>query len=137
MTLEEMYKRVPKVKPARRKKPSDEEHQLQVMCVKWFRYRFPRLRKNLFAVPNGGRRDAITGARMKAEGVLSGVSDLLLLKSNRFYHGLCIEMKTAKGVQSDSQKDWEYHISQHGYKYVVCRSVGDFRREVESYLSEV
>lgn len=32
-----------------------------------------------FAVPNGGRRDAKTGARMKYEGVVRGVADLILL----------------------------------------------------------
>ena len=58
----------------------DEEHRLQSACVRWFRYQFPALAHSLFAVPNGGRRDAATGARLKDEGVLAGVSDLVLLQ---------------------------------------------------------
>lgn len=121
----------------RRKAPADEEHQTQVACVNWFRYAYPGLRGRLFAVPNGGRRDAVTGAKLKAEGVIPGVADLILLKSNRFYGALLVEMKTAKGRQSQSQRVWQADVSQHGeYKYVVCRSLQDFVREVEDYLKD-
>jgi hypothetical protein len=41
---------------------------------------FPTMRHNLFAVPNGGYRTKTTAALMKAEGQLSGVADLILLK---------------------------------------------------------
>lgn len=135
MTLEELYNKVPKVKPSYRLKSKDEEHKLQCMCVKWFRYRYPKLYHNLFAVPNGGKRDAVTGARLKAEGALAGVSDLVLLKPNRFYHALLIEMKTQKGVLSENQKRWSGRIVEDGYKYVVCRSLEEFRKEVEGYLN--
>ena len=64
---------------------SEEEHHLQCECVRYFNLRYPHLKGRLFAVPNGGRRDAITGAKLKAEGVVPGVSDLILLKSNRHY----------------------------------------------------
>ena len=57
----------------------NDEHSIQVACVTWFRYEYPTLSKRLFAVPNGGRRDAVTGARLKAEGVIAGVADLILL----------------------------------------------------------
>ena len=56
----------------------DAEHRLQCACVRWFRYQYPHHASLLFAVPNGGRRDAVTGARLKAEGVVAGVADLLL-----------------------------------------------------------
>ena len=81
-----------------RKKPKDEEHKLQVSMVNWFRLKYPSMRHNLFAVPNGSRRDAVTGARLKAEGVLAGVADLILLKSNRYYGAMLIETKTKKGT---------------------------------------
>lgn len=121
---------------ARRKKPDDDEHRLQCACVKAFRYKYPKLRHNLFAVPNGGRRDKITGARLKAEGVVAGVSDLILLKSSRHYGALLIEMKTPKGRQQESQKEWERLITADGYKYVVCRSVKQFLDEIGRYLVE-
>lgn len=119
-----------------RKKPDDEEHRIQCECVRAFRYKYPKLRHNLFAVPNGSRRDKITGAKLKAEGVLAGVADLILLKSNGKYGALLIEMKTPTGRQQESQKEWERLISQDGYKYVICRSVDNFLSEVEQYLGE-
>ena len=110
------------------------ESQLQKSCVMWFRVQFPRLRPLLFAVPNGGARSAITGAILKSEGVLAGVADLLLLVPNKKYHGLCIEMKTAKGRQSTTQKEWEKAVTLQGYKYIVCRSFTDFVKEINNYL---
>lgn len=117
-----------------RQKPSDEEHRIQVECVRWFRLQYPKLRNMLFAVPNGSIRDKITGARLKAEGVTPGVADLLLLIPNRFYGCLAVEMKTAKGRQSDTQKAWEAEMFTHGNKYVVCHNFDEFKAEIEEYL---
>ena len=119
-----------------RKRPSDEEHRIQCACVQWFRYQHPECRHNLFAVPNGGRRDKTTGAKMKAEGVLAGVADLILLKSNANHGALLIEMKTRIGRQADTQREWQRLIERDGYKYVVCRSLEDFIREVDTYLQD-
>lgn len=131
MTLEEMIKRQTKS----RKHPSDEEHRIQCACVRWFSLQYPHLKGRLFAVPNGGRRDATTAAKLKSEGVVAGVADLILLKSNHEYGALLIEMKTMKGRQSDSQKAWQLNLcSEDEYKYVVCRSLDDFKREVNGYL---
>ena len=92
------------------------------------------MKHNLFAVPNGARRDRVTGAKLKAEGVLAGVADLILLKSNRYYGALLIEMKTVKGRQSETQRQWQTAITADGYKYVVCRSLEEFISEVTEYL---
>lgn len=120
-----------------RKRPSDEEHRIQCACVRWFNYQYPKLRGRLFAVPNGGRRDATTAAKLKAEGVVAGVADLILLKSNLNYGALLIEMKTLKGRQRDSQKAWQNIVcADSEYKYVVCRSFDDFKREVDDYLNK-
>lgn len=123
------------VKPAR-KRPRHEEHSLQAACVRWFRLRHPKMRHNLFAVPNGGWRTEGEAARLKDEGVLAGVSDLILLKGNRFYGALLIEMKTATGRQSAAQREWQGCITTDGYKYVVCRSLDEFAEEVEAYLAD-
>lgn len=117
------------------RKPKDEEHRIQCACVRWFRLQYPQLNGRLFAVPNGGRRDVTTAAKLKAEGVIAGVSDLILLKSNHDYGALLIEMKTLKGRQRDSQKQWQNLVcADEEYKYVVCHSFDDFKREVDDYL---
>nr|DAV37229.1 MAG TPA: Nuclease [Caudoviricetes sp.] len=119
------------------KKYSDEEHRIQCSCVQWFSLQYPKLVYRLFSVPNGGRRDKITAAKLKNEGVLPGVADLILLKPNSQYGALLIEMKTAKGRQSDSQKEWQSDLcSLDEYKYVVCLSLDDFMREIKDYLND-
>lgn len=120
-----------------RKHPSDREHRLQCACIRWFKLQYPQYAHNLFAVPNGSKRDAVTAARLKEEGVLAGVSDLILLKSNRFYGALLIEMKTDKGRQSPAQKEWETRITADGYKYVVVRSLEEFIKVVTDYLKDI
>lgn len=60
-----------------------------------------------FTVPNGGKRDAKTGARMKYEGAVRGVADLILLIPKKGWASLCIEMKTPKGTQSEHQRTWQ------------------------------
>lgn len=136
MTFDEMVELQQKSKTGR-KKHRDLEHKLQCQMVKWFRMQYPNMKHNLFSVPNGGRRDEVTAAKMKAEGALAGVSDLILLKSNRFYGALLIETKTQTGKQSDKQKEWQQKITNDGYKYVVVRSLDDFMREVKQYLSYI
>ena len=111
-----------------------EESKLQIMCVKWFRFNYPKYARLLFAVPNGGRRSLITAKILKAEGVLSGVADLVLLKPTEKYHGLCIEMKIKPNKQSAFQKDWQKDIEENGFKYVVCYSFEDFEAKIKEYL---
>ena len=133
-TFDEMMSRMKK-ESGIRKHHNDEEHRIQCACVHWFSLQYPKLKGRLFAVPNGGRRDEITGARLKAEGVVAGVADLILLKSNRDYGALLIEMKTRKGRQRETQKIWQNIVcADDEYKYVVCRSIDDFKREVDDYL---
>ena len=115
----------------------DPEHRLQCACVRWFRYQYPELSSLLFAVPNGGRRDPVTGARLKAEGVVAGVSDLILFLPSDKHHALCIEMKTPKGRQSPSQKEWQQQVERYGYRYEVIRDFLEFEKLVKSYIQEV
>lgn len=119
-----------------RRKPKSEEHNIQASCVKWFRNQYPQLRNILFAVPNA-RRSARNGEYMKEEGMLSGVADLILLKSNRFYGALCIEMKKPGEYQRPVQKEWQKECEAAGNKYVVVRSLEEFIEVVNGYLAEI
>lgn len=110
------------------------ESNIQIACVRWFRYQYQDLARLLFSVPNGGARNAVTASIMKAEGVVPGVADLLLLVPRSGWHGLAIEMKTAKGRQSDYQKEWEQEVTAQGYKYVVIRSFEAFKDCITDYL---
>lgn len=116
------------------KKHNDEEHRIQTACVEWFRLSHPKYQNLLFAIPNGGRRDAVTGRKMKEEGVLAGVADLFLALASNGKHGLFIEMKTRKGTQQQSQKDFEKNVTKQGYEYSICRSLDEFSKVIETYL---
>lgn len=113
----------------------NEESRIQQGCVRWFRYQYPQLTRLLLAVPNGGRRDKVTASILKAEGVVAGVADLILMVPASGYHALCIEMKTAKGRQSPEQKEWQSEVEAKGYKYAVCRNVDDFIDTVVNYIN--
>ena len=111
----------------------DEEHTMQCSCVYWFRLAHPDMALRLVAVPNGGARDVVTGAKLKAEGVVAGVADLVLFVKRGQYGALCIEMKTRTGRQSESQKQWQRAI-EGDYCYMVCRSFDEFRNIIDKYL---
>lgn len=124
---------------------NQDEHNLQSACVQWFNLQHRDLRGLLFAVPNGGARSKATAGKLKAEGVVPGVADLILLVPRCFkahddegwyntIHALCIEMKTAKGRQSPEQKAWQAIVEAEGYRYAVCRSFDDFTRTINEYL---
>ena len=123
----------------------EEEHNIQAACVRWFNLQWPQYRGLLFAVPNGGARSKATAGKLKAEGVVPGVADLILLvpkcvkahDDEGWYntiHALCIEMKTAKGRQSPEQKEWQANVESKGYKYAVCHSLDEFMAVVNVYL---
>lgn len=115
-----------------------------MMCVRWFRLQYPELAPLLFAVPNGGKRNAREAERFKAEGVTAGVADLLLLKPYYGYanddppssHALCIEMKWGKGRQSEHQRAWQEAVTAQGYRYEVVRSFEDFQALIQEYIGK-
>ena len=124
-------------KVTRRSRPSHPESRLQCSCVQWFRLQHPDKRLLLFAVPNGGFRIASEAARLYAEGVVPGVSDLIYLEPRGGYGALCIEMKTTLtgSRQSDRQKEWQKAVEAVGIRYVICRTLEEFIKAVEDYLA--
>lgn len=114
-------------------KVANTEHELQVQCVQWFRWVYPK--EIIMAIPNGGYRTKTTASIMKAEGQLAGVPDLFVPAARGDYHGLWIEMKNGKaGHLSDAQKAMHQKLTEKGYKVVTCRDSITFRDEVSKYL---
>lgn len=99
------------------------EDQLQAECFQWHWNNFPKERGLLFHV-NQKARNAIEGNRMKAMGVVPGVSDLIWLSPLGI---IFIEMKTEKGMQSDDQKRFQIQVENLGHKYIICRSFSQFQ----------
>ena len=108
-----------------------QESQLQQMCVRYFRYVYPQYL--IYAVPNGGFRNAIEAKRLKAEGVLAGVADLtVLLPQGKI---LYIEMKVKGNKQTDNQKEFQQKAEALGYKYYVCYSFDELKAIIEKELT--
>lgn len=122
---------------AQRRKPHHYESRLQQSCKAWFDMQFPKLAKLLFAVPNGGYRDGFEAKIMKAEGVVAGVADMILLIPRQGFGSLCIEFKTnigRVGKQSEQQREWQAVTEMWGNKYVVIRTFEGFQSVIYDYL---
>lgn len=121
---------------------NDYEHQHQVAFFQLVELKlmkkYPFLDKLLFSVPNGGHRSKSQAGKLKAEGVKSGVSDIILLYPSRGYNSLCIEMKHGKNKQSKEQLLFEDRVTKHSksYYYVAYSSQEAFKL-LGWYLNEV
>lgn len=126
------------VRRARTKRPPacPTESQEQKALFEWWR-RTPYARFFvMYHIPNGGRRDAITGARMKAEGVAAGVPDIFLAVPWRGFGGLYIELKRQKGgTLSEAQESMIARLREAGYRAEVCKGWQAARGVIENYLT--
>lgn len=121
-----------------------EEDENQRALIKWATLATPRIPQLalLFAVPNGGRRDAREAARLKGTGVKAGVPDLLLPYGYEIIanglrghcNGLAIEMKSAKGRVTPEQSKWHDMLRGAGWQVNVCRSWMEAREVICAYL---
>ena len=90
----------------------------------------------LFAIPNGGARSAVTGARLKAEGAVAGIPDLFLACPRGRAHGLFVEMKRAAGGRVDkAQQIAMALLESQGYECAVCRGFQAARERIEAYMA--
>jgi hypothetical protein len=101
------------------------EDLLQQKCVTWFKNEYQMHGKGLiFSVPNGGFRNAVEAKKLKATGVMAGVSDLIVLFPNKAYF---IELKDGnKGFQSESQMLFESKVKELGFEYYLVRNFDQF-----------
>lgn len=117
--------------------PVPKESQEQIWLFDWCRYasiKYPEL-DLLYHIPNGGSRNKIEAARLKAQGVKAGVPDLFLPAAKGDYHGLYIELKRQKhGTLSADQKQWIERLRQAGYRVEVCKGFQEAANVIESYL---
>lgn len=122
---------------AARAKSRDLEHGEQVVVINWWSYAcgtydLPEIA--LFAIPNGGKRGMITGARLKAEGVRAGVSDLFLAVARGVWHGAFCELKAEKGRLSESQESFMVDMAVLGYRTEVCYGADESIEFIKQYL---
>lgn len=104
------------------KKPEAKQQARLVAALrrKWSTIADLNQRPIVFAVPNGGSRDAREGANLKTQGVLAGIPDLgILCPGGRT---VWIEMKAEGGRVSAMQVSLHPHISALGFDMIVAYS---------------
>lgn len=115
------------------------EHEEQKAVMKWaaiMSNQYPVLRL-LHAIPNGGPRNPVTAARLKAEGVKAGVPDLCLPVARQGYHAFYIELKRRKGGQvKPEQKQWIEDLQAQGNRVDVCRGFDEAIKALLDYLNQ-
>lgn len=113
------------------------EHQEQAAVVEWLQY------NNIvhFSCPNANNMSASNrtkairvASKMKKEGVVKGVSDLVILSYKKV---LFLEMKRIKGsVTSDEQKEWMAKCLELGHDAIICKGADEAIEAIKTWLKE-
>lgn len=102
------------------------EHIIQKSIVRWFRKEYPE-----YIIFSTNNEACYRNSYFLESGVLQGVSDLVVILPNKV---LFVELKTERGKQSKSQKEFEVKINSIGYEYYIIRSLEDFKELIMSNL---
>ena len=100
------------------------EARLSQDCFTWHWNNYPTQRGQLFIIHNNPR-NAVDGARLKAQGLVAGVADMCYLTNEG--KPVFIELKLPKGVQSKNQKWWESVCYSVNVQYFIVRSLDQFK----------
>jgi len=109
------------------------EERIQAECFKWAWNTFPDLRRQLFHIPNGGRRSKVEAMRFQAMGVIAGVPDLCLVVNDG--HSYFFEIKGSSTAVSPAQKKLHALWKSKNIPIVVCRTLQEFQHEFLKVLS--
>lgn len=113
----------------------DLEQEALFEWAQMYAHRYPELAL-MYHIPNGGKRDRITAAKLKRQGVKPGVPDICLPVPRCGFHGLYIELKDRGGRASSAQEEWILALEAQGYRAVICVGWREASDEIHAYLSE-
>ena len=96
------------------------EYDIHTQTVEYLHALGPQLKGYFFHVPNAGKHHVRYRQKLKRLGVKAGVPDLLfVVPGGRM---ACIELKSEKGKQSKSQKNFQKICESFEVPYVLARS---------------
>lgn len=124
-------------KPKRR--PIQREALEQKVFISKIKSWHPEIYEYLFAIPNGGKRNAFEANNLKLEGVKAGVSDLFLALPINGYPGLWIELKQkdkSKAKLTKEQKEWLERMDKVGYATAVAYGCDDAYEKLIGYIQQ-
>ena len=128
LTLEELRAMLPN------KKGKRPEEVLQAEIIRWYRSQYPEHHPMYYLLVSNDNNaiSAQQGMKAKAQGRVAGVADLTFYKPGG--QPILIELKTPTGRQSPDQKKWQKAVENAGYRYVIVRSLEDFKKIIEQHL---
>ena len=89
-----------------------------------------------FHIANGGSRNKIEAARLKAQGGKAGIPDIFIPVARQGFHGLFIELKRrAGGRLSEVQKEVIPQLREQGYLVEVCEGWNEAADLIERYMT--
>jgi len=117
------------------------EHDEQVLVVDYLHKAYPNVL--FFSVPNGAtlssgdrRLAAIRMNMLKKEGLLPGVSDIIIFEPRGGYSAMALEMKDVSGGNgaSDNQLHFIREFEQRGGFGVIADGFDDAKQRLDDYL---
>ena len=109
------------------------ESKIQQVAIMEIWNKLPQTRLCLFHIPNGMFSNAREGAKFKAQGVISGVPDLVFVWNGETHY---IEVKCEKGVLSKNQIALHQKWMEQGVSVNVMRSSEEIIRFVTELVSQ-
>lgn len=86
-----------------------------------------------FHCPNGGSRNCIEAAKLKAMGVKAGIPDCMILDQRRGYSGLAIELKVGYNKPSPQQLEQFDKLVIRNWMVVVSWSLEEVIAAIDWY----
>ena len=114
-----------------------EERFLQKDCAMWLKKELylRGLPQIFYHVANERKATPAQHSRLKLQGVLKGVSDIVLPVRSQEFSGIYAELKTKNGVPSPEQKAFLKGVAEQGYLAVIINDIITFREVLTSYLN--
>lgn len=115
-----------------------EERFLQQDCAAWLKKELylRGLPQIFYHVANERKATPAQHNRLKLQGVLSGVSDVVLpLRSGKF-SGIYCELKTKTGSPSKEQKQFLNSVAKEGYLAIVVNDLATFKEVFTYYIEQ-
>lgn len=91
----------------------------------------------VFAVPNGGSRNLREAVNLKAQGVMAGVSDLIVLLPGKKVYFIELKNPNGKGRQSPAQREFEDNVRAHGHEYLIWDKWAQAEQFVNAHRKEI
>lgn len=115
----------------------DREGLEQAALISELRARMPKVADLIYHVPNGGHRHKSVAGKLKQQGVVAGIPDLVLTMARGGYFGLYIEFKATPPNDADvspAQHERIRKLNEQGYLAIVCRGHFDAVEAIRAYL---